>query len=153
VDGFTQMGSVRPYVSGTYQEAGRQLAFEDQIPVIDGRYLPLVVWIPSQVKIALPERSVLRRRKGRGKGIVPGLTCAFLEGLSRSLGTERVAERSRARSDSTGLQKQLRTVGRGIYETVVVHAADSRVVEDAGATAQAGLTVAKNVPGEAQPRG
>ena len=110
-----------------------------------------MVWVPAQIKIALPERSVFRGWKSSWERIGGRLTRALLGCLGCCLRAKRIGKCAGARSHGASLQKELRTERRRVYEPVIVHAAYPSVVEDAAAAAQTCLAIAKNVPGEAQP--
>src|SRR6266704_540299 len=147
-DCLFQVTAVRADVGSSQQDAGRQLAFNGEVPVVEGWRLIAVSRVPADDKQVLSESSIGGRRERGRKQI--GLWRATETRLRRGEGAERVTDCARF---STGSAKyELRAEGSYVHEPIVDNAGYARVIKNTGSAAQAGLAIAEHVVGEAEAR-
>src|SRR6266478_576643 len=138
-DCLFQVTAVRADVGSSQQDAGRQLAFNGEVPVVEGWRLVVVSRVPTDDKQVRSESSIRGRRKGCGEQI--GLRRAAETRLCRGLGAESVTD---CAGFSTGSAKyELRAERRYVHEPIVDDAWYPRVIKNTGSAAQTRLAVAE----------
>src|SRR5882762_543859 len=159
---FEDVESARADVASPEQYVGRQLALHREVPFVSGWNMIVAAGVVAHSNLV--ERRNVReiggsRERVREFGIVRGLPAIAAQSrLRRSLRAEGIAERTRTGGSSRGAtasrgKNELRTEGPLVHKAVAEHAHDARVVEDAGAATETGLTVTEYVIGESQTRG
>src|SRR6266568_3022997 len=150
-----QVAAVRADVRGTHQDAGRQLALDGQVPVVEGWRLVAVGWIPAHDKQIKRESSARGRWKRGRKQISRRQAAAWHLGRCPRLRAERIAERprpSRGSSSGSAGKYELWAERRDIYEPIVDDSGNARVIENTRSAAQAGLSIAEQIKRKAPSR-
>src|SRR5579859_21462 len=151
---FADMAGMRTDIRRTREHSPGHLVLDRQVPVVHGRSLDWMVGVPGdhqrQWRTVYQEGRCRRRRENSGE--LYALWAATVGSLCRTHDTVWVTEGTRLDASFGCVKDGLRTEGCYVHKPVIDDAFLAGTIEDAGAAANTGFSIAGDVIGETDAR-